>query len=95
MWNPDEIKCYDIGEEEPFIRMTDKRLANILRAMITCDGQLLSSFSMEKDHNGPKFRYDNRNCSVVIRVKLPVGSEKIFEEISQCKLTEPIKVHLN
>jgi len=94
MWDAYKTKYYDIGEVEPFIRMTDKRLANILRAIITCDGEIHSSFSLEKELNGPIFRYNNRNCAVVIRVKLPIGSEQIFEEISQCKLSEPIKVHL-
>lgn len=95
MWDCYKTRYYDIGEEVPFIKMVTSRLSSVLRAIITCNGRIHHTFSLEKELNGPSFRYDNRNCSVVMRIEIPIGSETIFEQISGCKLSEPIKVSLN
>ena len=88
-------KYWDIGERDPYISMSKKKMADILIAIITCDGQILDTFSLGKKFNKPEFIYPLRNCSVVMRITLPEGMEEEFEKLSGCKLSEPIKVHLN
>lgn len=94
MWDHDNRKTWDVGEET-IINLTDKPLSSVMRAIIQCDGTVLSTFSLEKTHSSHELRFKPRYCSVVMRISLPVGSEKIFEEISGHTLSEPEQVHLN
>jgi len=94
-WDRCQIKFWDLGEQDPFIRMSDKNLSNILRAVITCEAEVTDTYCGEKRSGVPEFLYSNRNCCVVLKIKLPIGAEEDFERLSGFKLSEPIKVHLN
>jgi hypothetical protein len=75
--------------------MSDKNLSNILRATITCEATITDTYCMEKKSGLPEFLYSNRNCCVIFVIKLPIGAEEDFQQISGFKLSEPIKVNLN
>jgi len=81
-----EGKYWDIGEEEILVP-TKKRLGEILNALLLCQGTISSTHSLEISDFS--WKYPTRSCAVVIRVHLPNGSEKHFEELTGLILTEP------
>lgn len=94
-WDIYETKIWELGNKEPFIRMSDKSMAQVTKAVITCEAQIIDTYCGEKRSGLPEFLYSNRNCCVVFLIKLPIGAEEDFERLSGFKLSEPIKVHLN
>jgi len=94
-WDRCQTKFWDLGAQDPPIRMSDKNLSNILRATITCEAEIADTYCMEKQSGLPEFLYSNRNCCAIFKIKLPIGAEEDFQRLSGFKLSEPIKVHLN
>lgn len=94
-WDRCQTKFWDLGYQDPPIRMSEKNLSNILRAVVTCEAEITDTYCSEKKSGLPEFLYSNRNCCMVFKIKLPIGAEEDFQKLTGFKLTEPIKVHLN
>lgn len=85
-------RFWDLGEED-IVCPSKNSLYKIMNALILADGKMHSSYSMEARDG--KWEHPTRSCAVVFRISLPIGKEKLFEELSGFKLSDPPKVHLN
>lgn len=82
-----DVEHWDLGDAT-FIRMSDKSLARVLRAIITLKGAVLDSYISEG-------YYKNKNLNTVcFRIRLPKGKKEEFEELSGFSLTSPPRVSL-
>lgn len=93
IWDNYLRKYYDIGEEG-VITFSKKNMSNIMLALLRCDGELCDSHSLEKKTGSSDFQYKPHLCSVVMRIRLPRGSESEFERISGFKPTIPTRVEI-
>lgn len=93
-WNPRKTEFWDAGDIEPFLMLSQKKMANVMMALVRCDATLHQSHCLEKVYGTSELTFKPSQCAVVLRVELPVGAEKDFEEISGLKLTEIQKVGL-
>lgn len=97
-WDRRKRKYWDVGEVEPYFRVSKERSQKFIGALIRCDGQIHDSFSLDI-HDG-KFKYETmkiHQTTVSFRISLPEGAEDLFEQImcGMAKLTEPPKFVLN
>ena len=82
----EDIEYWDLGCGNKVIRMSDKSLADIMRALITTNGAMLSS----AEQNG---HYKTRNLNTVcFRIKLPKGKQVEFERLTGYPLGKPLNV---
>lgn len=85
-WDKQDRKFWDVGEEKP-LSLSEKPMANVMRAIVQCDGKIHDVHCMYKETNGPKLRFENRYTEVALRISLPVGAENDFTQLSKQTLT--------
>jgi len=93
-WRDAAIKCkikngtkfWDAGEIKPFPTMSKASLGRVMEAIIKTCSIIHCTHTLDESYS---------RAAVLYRVEIPIGMELTFEKISNTKLTEPPKVHLN
>jgi hypothetical protein len=94
-WDDYTRKYWDVGDRVVF-RLSQKRCAAFLHALVVCDGQIHDTHSLDIHDGKIIYNMKPHECAVLFRISLPVGAEAQFEEImGPGVLEEPRKVHLN
>jgi len=79
-------RFWELGEHE-IITPSQKNLAKILNALILCEGKLHASYSNAIADR--QWSRGTRECDVVFRISLPIGTEDMFRELTGFYLTTP------
>jgi len=79
-------KIWQMGEYGPkYPTMSIASLGKVLKAIITIDGKILDTCTLDCMYN---------RASVLYLVEIPVGSEKDLESMTGYTLSEPLKVNM-